>query len=78
MSLNLPSPVAAYFHADRDDIEAVAHCFTDNALVKDEGHTFNGSLPSKNGGQAPRKNTLTQASLSHPRRWGVGPSSPAD
>src|SRR5580765_4391153 len=41
-SLNLPKPVAAYFTADKGDSEAVSQCFTENAVVKDEGHTHNG------------------------------------
>jgi hypothetical protein len=41
MSLELPSPIAAYFTADTNS-EAVAQCFTDNAVVKDDGHTYNG------------------------------------
>src|SRR5262249_4316016 len=32
----------AYFAADRFDGEAVARCFTGDALVKDEGHTYKG------------------------------------
>lgn len=42
MSLELPVPIDAYFTADRGDTEAVAHYFTDNAVVKDEGHTYIG------------------------------------
>jgi ketosteroid isomerase-like protein len=42
MTLNLPKPVAAYFTADKADSEAVCRCFTDDAVVKDEGHTYNG------------------------------------
>jgi hypothetical protein len=42
MPPDLPKPIAAYFSADRADSEAVARCFTDNAVVKDEGHTYNG------------------------------------
>lgn len=42
MPPDLPKPIAAYFSADRVDSEAVARCFTDNAVVKDEGHTYNG------------------------------------
>lgn len=42
MTLDLPTPVANYFTADRSDGEAVAQCFTENAVVKDEGHTFKG------------------------------------
>jgi hypothetical protein len=40
--LNLPEPIAAYFAADRLDAEAVARCFTNNAVVKDEGRTHSG------------------------------------
>ena len=42
MMLNLPQPIAAYFTADKGDSEAVAACFTENAVVKDEGHTYRG------------------------------------
>ena len=40
--LKLPEPIAAYFNADRLDGEAVARCFTKQAIVKDEGHTHSG------------------------------------
>lgn len=46
-SLNLPKPVAAYFIADKGDGEAVSQCFTDNAVVKDEGHTHRGRAAIK-------------------------------
>ncbi len=42
MSLDLPKPIDTYFTADSGDREVVARCFTDNAVVKDEGHTYNG------------------------------------
>lgn len=42
MSLNLPKPIADYFAADLGDSAAIARCFTENAIVKDEGHTYNG------------------------------------
>jgi hypothetical protein len=42
MTLELPEPVAAYFTADKGNSEGVAQCFTENAVVKDEGHTYNG------------------------------------
>lgn len=42
MSLNLPAPIATYFAADREDSQAVAQCFTDDATVKDEGQTYSG------------------------------------
>lgn len=40
--LNLPEPIAAYFAADKDDGEAVARCFTKQAVVSDEGRTYSG------------------------------------
>ena len=42
MALDLPAPIAAYFAADRADAEGVAACFTDDAIVKDEGRTHRG------------------------------------
>ena len=42
MSLEMPKPVAAYFAADRESAAAVAECFTEGAVVKDEGHTYRG------------------------------------
>jgi hypothetical protein len=42
MSLEMPKPVAAYFAGDRESAAAVAECFTDGAVVKDEGHTYRG------------------------------------
>jgi hypothetical protein len=47
MQLDLPRPIAAYFTADRKDGEAVARCFTENAVVKDEGHTYQGRAAIK-------------------------------
>jgi SnoaL-like domain len=47
MTLNLPKPVAAYFAADKADGEAVSQCFTDDAVVKDEGHTHTGRAAIK-------------------------------
>ena len=46
-SLNLPKPIAAYFTADNRDGEAVSQCFTENAVVKDEGHTHKGRAAIK-------------------------------
>ena len=40
--LNLPEPIAAYFAADKLDGDAVARCFTRDAVVKDEGRTYTG------------------------------------
>jgi hypothetical protein len=47
MTLNLPNPVAAYFTADKTNSEAVSRCFADHAVVKDEGHTYNGRAAIK-------------------------------
>src|SRR6187549_2657356 len=46
-SLHLPKPIAAYFIADELDGEAVSQCFTENAVVKDEGHTHKGRAAIK-------------------------------
>jgi hypothetical protein len=47
MTLKVRKPVAAYFAADRADGEAVSRCFSENAVVKDEGHTYNGRAAIK-------------------------------
>jgi hypothetical protein len=47
MTLDLPEPIAAYFTADKGDSDAVSQCFTENAVVKDEGHTYNGRAAIK-------------------------------
>ena len=39
MNINLPEPIAAYFAAEKLNGEAVARCFTNRAIVKDDGHT---------------------------------------
>ena len=41
--LKLPDPIAAYFEVDRHDGAAIAQCFTEQAVVKDEGRTHSGS-----------------------------------
>jgi SnoaL-like domain len=43
--ISLPEPIAAYFAADKRDVEAIARCFTNDAVVKDEGHAHTG-LPA--------------------------------
>ena len=42
MTLDLPKPIAAYFTADKGDSDAVSRCFTETAVVQDEGHTYRG------------------------------------
>jgi hypothetical protein len=46
-SIDLPGPIAAYFAADKRDSEAVSQCFTEDAIVKDEGHTHKGRAAIK-------------------------------
>src|SRR5258705_10080574 len=46
-SLNLPKPIAAYFTADKGDSETLSQCFTESAVVKDEGHTYKGRAAIK-------------------------------
>lgn len=41
-TMRLPPPIAVYFAADRSDAAAVVACFTDDAVVKDEGKTHRG------------------------------------
>jgi hypothetical protein len=45
--VTLPEPIATYFAADRRDSEAIARCFTQDAVVKDEGHTYTGAVAIK-------------------------------
>jgi hypothetical protein len=45
--LNLPEPIAAYFDADKRDAEAIVRCFTQQAVVKDEGKTHSGAAAIK-------------------------------
>src|SRR5712664_2505869 len=46
-SLNLPKQIAAYFTADKGDSETLSQCFTENAVVRDEGHTHKGRAAIK-------------------------------
>ena len=42
MPITLPGPVAAYFAADKNDSDAVALCFVEDATVIDERQTHAG------------------------------------
>jgi ketosteroid isomerase-like protein len=43
MSIYLPTPIAIYIAAEnRGDTEALAQCFADHAVVRDEGQTIEG------------------------------------
>ena len=47
MTLDLPQPIAACFTADKGDSEAISLCFTETAVVQDEGHTYRGRAAIK-------------------------------
>ena len=43
MSIDLPTPIAIYIAAEnRGNTEALAQCFAENAVVRDEGQTIEG------------------------------------
>lgn len=43
MAIELPAPIAGYFAADQgSDAAPLASCFTEDAIVKDEGRTYSG------------------------------------
>jgi hypothetical protein len=43
MSIRFPKPIAAYFAAEKaGDASALARCFTNDGVVRDEGGTFSG------------------------------------
>lgn len=42
MPMTLPTPIATYFQADQSDGDAVAQCFTEDAVVIDERRTHTG------------------------------------
>ncbi len=42
MTIKLPRPISAYFKADQHDGISVSACFTDGAVVIDEGNTYSG------------------------------------
>jgi hypothetical protein len=42
MALQLSEPIATYFMAEKAAPEIFVQCFAENAIVKDEGHTYIG------------------------------------
>lgn len=43
MAIAFPAPVAGYFAADKSaDADALARVFTEDATVRDEGHSYRG------------------------------------
>ena len=56
MSIALPEPVAAYFAAEKKaDVDALALCFVDDAIVRDEGRTIEGVAAIKQWNAAARE-----------------------
>ena len=45
--LDMPRPIANYFAADEEGAETLSQCFTEDAVVKDEGQTYNGRAAIK-------------------------------
>lgn len=71
MTLNLPDSVAAYFIADEIGADAAAQCFTDDAIVKDEGHIYNGRAAIKKWKEdTSKKYTYTSEPLTCEQRDG--------
>jgi hypothetical protein len=69
MAIDLQRPIAAYFTADKGDSTALARCFTENAIVKDEGHTYNGLAAIKKW-KAEGKYTYTSEPFASERQDG--------
>ena len=46
-SLDMPKPIANYFAADEGGAETLSQCFTEDAVVKDEGQTYIGRAAIK-------------------------------
>jgi hypothetical protein len=40
--ITLPEPIAAYVTTEKWDAESIVRCFNQDAVVKDEGHTYTG------------------------------------
>ena len=56
MSVDLPTPIAIYIDAEnRGDTEALARCFAEDAVVRDEGQTIEGLAAIKQWKTATRK-----------------------
>jgi hypothetical protein len=68
----LPEPIATYFATDRCDSEAIARCFTQDAVVNDEGHTYTGVMAIKQWRAASAtKYTYTSEQFALERRDGM-------
>jgi hypothetical protein len=55
MSVALPPPIAAYFAAEmKADSDALARCFAEDGLVRDESQTYEGRAAIKQWNEAAR------------------------
>ena len=55
MTIALPGPIAAYFAAEKaGDADAVARCFAEHGVVRDEGGTFTGVTAIREWNRAAR------------------------
>jgi hypothetical protein len=69
---DLPQLIASYFAADKLDGEAVARCFTNDAVVKDEGRTCTGLEAIKRWrAEVSTKYTYTSESFALEQRGGI-------
>jgi len=69
--LTLPEPIAAYFAAEHNP-EALAHCFTAQAVMTDFGHTYAGINAIKGLlAEASRKYSATTVPLTIEREHGL-------
>ncbi|HTI79889.1 MAG TPA: nuclear transport factor 2 family protein [Acetobacteraceae bacterium] len=70
--INLPEPIAAYVTTDKWDDEAIARCFNQDAVVKDEGHTYTGVAAIRRWkAESAAKFTYTNKALAKERRDGM-------
>lgn len=42
MAIEMPAPIQNYFDADKVDGQSIVPCFTEDAVVRDEGRTYKG------------------------------------
>jgi hypothetical protein len=55
MTVELPAPISAYYEADRNNKQGVGDCFTDDAVVIDEGNTYIGRVAIRKWKEASAK-----------------------
>ena len=72
MTVDLPTPIAIYVAAEnRGDVDAMAECFAEHAVVRDEGQTIEGLVAIKRWkAETKRKYSHTVAPLEVAQRDG--------